>query len=505
MSGQFRQRFQGVMNASENDRQKLERLLNSVKRRLFFTSFLQHVARASVVILPIATVLTAGFKRWSQGPTVLIPAGAGLALVLIYALIRSARGVGKQLECALAMDKQANLKDRISSALEFLRDGELDVVRQAQVQDAVRHGQALDAKLVFKFQWPRASGWVAAAMAALILTFFVPSIQLPANAMRATDPVREAQVNELKQLEKELAQKDQNPELEDVLKQLQEMRKRFEKGEISERDVMMQLARLDENLRDRSKNSSAENLDGEMNMILPHLMSAAATLEAATAIKENKLDKAAQEFENLGEKVKKDELNKDEKRQLAMNMGVAASKLGGKEKSNLGGDFSKASESLEKSDSNGFCSACKSIGDKLQTLKKCKSMASACNKLGLCKSALAQCNNKELGYKVGPKTQSKNKGGLKAGTAASGNPLGERSRLESSYRQMLKVQGQAGEGPVQSETEVTDGQLSPSQLDLKEVHANFAAVGEEAIEKEDVPLSQRFHVKRYFQAIRPQE
>src|ERR1043166_7346977 len=41
--------------------------------------------------------------------------------------------------------------------------------------------------------------------------------------------------------------------------------------------------------------------------------------------------------------------------------------------------------------------------------------------------------------------------------------------------------------------------------DSKEVHANYAAVAEEVIEKEDIPLSHRYHVKRYFQAIRPSE
>jgi len=240
-----------------------------------------------------------------------------------------------------------------------------------------------------------------------------------------------------------------------------------------------------------------------MNTILPHLMSSAATKQMAAAIKEDKLDKATRELQKVDEKVKKDQLESKEKRELAMNMGMAASKLGGKDKSAFGGDFAKASESLEKSDSEGFSSACKSIGDKLQSMKKCRSMASMCNKLGLCKSGF--CQSKERGFSLAPKALSDKKGGLKAGTGASGNPLGEESRLASSYRKMLQVSGQAGEGPVQSETEVTEGQLSASQLDLKEVHANFAAVAEEAIEKESIPLSHRYHVKRYFQAIRPQE
>ena len=95
--------------------------------------------------------------------------------------------------------------------------------------------------------------------------------------------------------------------------------------------------------------------------------------------------------------------------------------------------------------------------------------------------------------------------GLKAGTAASGEPLGEANRLEASYRQLMHVKGHAASGPVETETEVTEGQLFASQVSIQELHANYAAVTEEAIENEAIPLSHRQHVKRYFQAIRPKE
>lgn len=106
---------------------------------------------------------------------------------------------------------------------------------------------------------------------------------------------------------------------------------------------------------------------------------------------------------------------------------------------------------------------------------------------------------------MSPKQQNKNKGGLKAGTAASGNPFGDANRLTDSLKQAVRISGEAGAGPVQSETEITEGQTSASQIHLKELHAKFAATAEEVIEKEDVPLSHRYHVKRYFQSIRPQE
>jgi hypothetical protein len=126
----------------------------------------------------------------------------------------------------------------------------------------------------------------------------------------------------------------------------------------------------------------------------------------------------------------------------------------------------------------------------------------ACQKIGTCKSCLGQCDSKELGYTLGLKQEGKKKGGLKAGTAASGDPFGESSRLADSYRKLMKVSGQSGEGPVESETEITEGQLSPSQIKAKDVHATFAAVAKRLLKRKHSP-GHRYHVKRHFQSIRP--
>lgn len=487
----------------QNQGQILEKVLRNVRRALFWRSFFVYLARTSLIFLPLLAVAIAGDQRWNDGRSSLLLAGLGAGMFFLIPLTLALLGLGDAVRGALMLDDRAELKDRVSSAYEFLKEGgELDEAHAVQVRDAIERAQKIDCSKIFQFRWPKYSSALPIVAVLLILSFFMPGLR-PAKAVAVVDPAKMAQIEQLKELERELAQKDEHKELEDVLKKLQQLRERFDKGEINERDVLLQLARLDEDLRNKTQETGAENLEKEMNTILPHLMSSSASRQVASAIKEDKLDKAAEELQKLDQKVARQELSNQDKRELAMNMGMAASKLGGKDKSAFGGDFSKASESLEKSDSEGFSSACKSIGEKLQTMKKCRSMASACNKLGLCKSGF--CQSKEQGFSLAPKALSKGKGGLKAGTGASGNPLGEDSRLASSYRKMLQVSGQAGEGPVQSEVEITDGQLSASQLDLKEVHANFAAVAEEAIEKESIPLSHRYHVKRYFQAIRPQE
>jgi hypothetical protein len=343
-------------------------------------------------------------------------------------------------------------------------------------------------------------------LALFVFSFFVPS-SAPAKQTATNDPVRQAQLQQLEDLKQELMAKQDLPEdVQEVLKKLEEIQKQFERGEIAERDVMLQLGRLDENLRSKLAELGVENLESEMNSMVPHLSASAATMDAAKAMKEKQFDKAAEELKTLGDKVAEQKLSKEDQKKLAAQLGAASAKLGKKKSSDsFSGDLAQASESLEKSDNDGFKSACKGMSDKLGLLKKCQGMKSACNKLGLCKACLGQCDNKQLGYVLAPKTFSKSKGGLKAGTGASGDPLGDPSRLADSYKQMLQISGQAGQGPTETETEITDGQLSQSKLTAKELHASYAAAAEEVIEKENVPLSHRYHVKRYFQAIRPQE
>lgn len=464
------------------------------------------LVRALFAVLPVTAVLVAVDQRWNQGRASVIISLLAAFGMTAFALVLGLRGLGERVRSALTLDEQAHLKDRVSSAWEFMGLGHLSEAHLVQIRDAIRHAEGLDYGKVLGMQWPRHALALPLLVALFVFSFFVPSLA-PAKQTAMKDPVRLAQLRQLEELKQELQAKQDLPEeLQDVLKKLEDVRKQFERGEIGERDLMLQLGRLDESLRNKVAELGVENLESEMNAMVPHLSASAVTMEAAKAMKEKQFDKAAEELKNLGEKVADKKLSKEDQKKLAAQLGAASAKLGKKKSSDsFSGDLAQASEALERSDSEGFKSACKGMCDKLDLLKKCNGLKSACNKIGLCKACLGQCDNKELGYKLGPKVFAKGKGGLKAGTAASGDPLGDPNRLADSYKKMLQISGQAGQGPTETETEITDGQMSQSQLTAKELHANYAAAAEEVIEKENVPLSHRYHVKRYFQAIRPQE
>src|SRR5262249_19677200 len=163
--------------------------------------------------------------------------------------------------------EQAKLKDRISSAFEFAVQGQLDEASQVQLRDAIRHAESLDLKQVFRFHWPRFARLLPVAAILLGLAFLGPPHSAPATKTDVS--AKQAQLELLKDLQQELKQQEvKDPELAEVLKQLEKIHRQFEKGEISEREVMLQLGRLDENMRQKAQNLGVENLEAEMNTII---------------------------------------------------------------------------------------------------------------------------------------------------------------------------------------------------------------------------------------------
>ncbi len=491
----------------ENEHKALQQLVRAARRRLFLNGAGKGVALAALSVLPLAALLVAASQRWGI-PALATYAGAGALLAFVMAAFAAGwRNQGRRVHPALALDEGAQLKDRLSSACEFLGQPTLGEPEQTQIRDALRHAAGLDCGRVLRFQWPRYSAALPVVLVAFVASFLVPPLVPATKAGLAQDPVKAAQLEQLAELSQDLASKSETPEeLRDVIAKLQELRERFERGEVGEREVMLELGRMDEALRAQIAQSGVENLASELETVVPHLAANAASSPLAQSLRQEKFEKAQQDLAALAEQVEKQQIPAEELKKLAAQMGTASSKLGKKKSdASFSGDLAEASKCLEGSDCEGFKSACNSMGKKLGLLAKGNSLKSACNKLGLCKAGLGQCSSKELGYREGPKTESKTKGGLKAGTGASGDPLGDPSRLKAGYQQMLQIAGQAGRGPVESETETTEGQMSESSAAARKIHAEYAAVAEEVIESEEIPLSRRHHVKRYFQAIRPAE
>src|SRR5262245_14027423 len=215
--------------------QTLERLLADARRRLFLKSLQFNLILAAVLLLPFAAALVAVSQRWYHGKGSLPIVLGAIGVAVVFAAIKAWSQLGGKVASALAIDEQAQLKDRISSAFEFAAQGQLDEASQVQLRDAIRHAESLDLKQVFRFHWPRFARLLPVAAIVLVLAFLVPPISAPATTKDG--PAKLAQLELLKDLQQELQlQEVKDPELAEVLKQLEKIHKQFEKGEISERE-----------------------------------------------------------------------------------------------------------------------------------------------------------------------------------------------------------------------------------------------------------------------------
>ncbi len=485
------------------EKAKLDELLSLVRRRIFQRTFIAHIVHYSLAALPLAAVWIACSRRWS-GLASGVEMGVWVILgVIVAALFSAWHSMAGKREAALELDANAGLKDRIASALQFIEEARDSEAHALQIRDAIAHAGRVHAREALPVRLPGSSLLLPLALAVFFLSFLTPPGLQPQIATNAESAVKRLQLAELRRLREALLEEGRDEDLARTVERLRALERQFVDGKLGERDLMLELGRLNERMEKTTHDAGVGLLEAELNAMVPHLMAAEPTAPVARAIEKDQLDEAAEELEKLAEKMEQQRLTPEEKNDLQTSLGAGADELGQKLDKSFGPDLAKASEALGKSDDKSFSAACSSMGEKLRLCRKVRLLKAASRKVGDCKTALGQPDSDKAGEALAARTSDQDNNSV--GDASSDKPVGERDRLSESYRNLLRVSGMAGDGPVETETEILEGQVSVSQVRIQEIHASFSEIAEEAIENEIIPRSRRRHVKRYFQTIRPAE
>ncbi|MFB3787524.1 MAG: coiled-coil domain-containing protein [bacterium] len=489
------------------DREAMNRILRYARRRIYWYDALYTLLGAGLFLYPPAGILIGADHRWGREQWSLWIAISVNSILMAYSLMKPFLQLGRNVKTAFRIDQDGRLQDRICSAYKFMEqrdlaalDPHLEEPCRWQIQDAIQHAYILRTQTVFRFPRPRYVMYLPVALLIFIGGFFIPPAFLPLETAAGVPAGRALQLNELETLEEQLRREEfrEDQEVLKAVEKIQEVKRRFEKGEMNERELMLELARLQEHLEQSMSALGVQKMFNEVSVLLPHLKSSSATTALAKALQEENYDQAIDELNQLAEAVEKDRLTLQERRDLAANLGVAASKLKTGTQLSFKNDLQLASDALKRSDNPDFKEAARMIQEKLELMIRACRLRSACRKILARKAYMG-------GYGMG--NAGMGSGGARGpgiGTGAM-DPFGEASRLNGGKPNPMQVKGQLGAGEVESEIEVTDGQLSASQLERKERQADFSAQAEEVIENEDIPLGHRFHVKKYFQAIRPRD
>ncbi|HEY5952267.1 MAG TPA: hypothetical protein VIV40_42510, partial [Kofleriaceae bacterium] len=132
----------------------------------------------------------------------------------------------------------------------------------------------------------------------------------------------EAILNELKNV----AQRDQVPELDEFAHKLEKLLEKAENGEITKQELLEELSKAEQALNKDAEPNQAE-IDKQMGDMGKELAKQEMTKELGEALQKNDLKKAKEEFEKLAEKLDKKQLSEKQKEELGKQMEKVAKQM----------------------------------------------------------------------------------------------------------------------------------------------------------------------------------
>ena len=415
---------------------------------------------------------------------------------ILGAIIGLARGRGYG-RAASAIDTRYGLKDRVVTALDFGRRAEPTPLHELQLADAEEHLRQVDPRRVVPFRTPKALPWAVGACLVALALLHWPRPNAHASPAAPLDAVTAAADDaraSLEELEK-AAEKEDDKDLQKLVKRLQEKIEEMKQPGVDLREALAKLSEMQSAIAAQQALYNVGLVDSQMKSLGEAMASAQALESAGNALAQEKYTKAAQELEQAEPK-----FDRKEAKALKEKLKKAAQAMGAAGLGELSESTSDLAESLaDEATSQGELKRLgklarahgrrKTINDllKLQTqnLSECK---------GNCqKNSTAQIRLRKKS----------NNPSSNLGMGISGNIDGEKTDIGSTRKQE-KVDGQAGEGPSETETTHSPEGRQAANREYRELYTKYARMTEAALNSEPIPLGHRQTIRRYFELIRPQ-
>ncbi|MEL6106098.1 MAG: hypothetical protein AAFU85_08680 [Planctomycetota bacterium] len=472
---------------------------------MFLASLLTGVSRGVLIgvgcALLFAVLRSTGVtqEHWSW---VFAMIGAGAAAGLIWGANKGA----SNLSAARLIDEHYNLKDRSITTLDFVNQSEnAEPAKRLQIEEAVRRieqSKVNPCDCVPLETWNKSLQWsagLAAAAAVLLLLGTAGNNKVEAKQSLALASQQSIELREtmIPELEEALEDVD-DPEIEELLKELREKVEEMETEIVEENDLMATLSEMEQSLADARDAMQLEWTDATMKALAAAIKPSDELKNAAASMESENYEKASEQLEA----VDPSKMGDKQRRAVADNLKKMLAKLDPGQNGQLSENISQLAEGLEKKNS----SECKKCLSKLAS--QCKKQGQ-CKKIGQCMACqlnrLAECKGQCRGQCNGQSNIAKksNSPSLKAGRAASGQPLGSEATKINSSRNEEQLTGMQGDGP--SETEILQAPEGEQQAARKFAgkYDQFKREAEAVLNSEPLPMGHRETVRNYFEAIRP--
>jgi hypothetical protein len=465
---------------------------------------------------------------------------------------------------AASADRRLGLRDRIGSALHFLRAGALSGMDRAAVLDALGYLDALKAREAFPMRRPYGSSAAAICLGVLLLAQILP---IPPLLLSPREREEKAELREVaarieplaKQLEEAATQVD-DQEAAQVSKQLKKLAQQLQRGQVSKKQALLNLSELEKKVQrldqKLAKPKTAEELADSLRQAQQDSIGQKAS-ELARQAAERGDKEAAKQLEQLARQAQQTDdqqkLNdlarqlEERAAKLGASLGLPPGLLGALSQSVAGADPGLSEQALKdlaeaakdwpkdlsKEELEALAAELKELsklldGSDLKELSKLLSEASECLKSGNCdkagaalgkaaklaKGALAKaklaavCRSCKLGLGrcKGGNVIVYGRGGPMPQKAIPPNAPGTQlfaPRQSENPGDLERVRAQINpQGPMLATTEKGAPPTGgASRVPYYEVISDYSKTAEEALAKEEVPPAYRGTVRDYFRAL----
>lgn len=401
------------------------------------------------------------------------------------------------------LDRELQLKDRLSSALQFLQIENPGPMQQLQIADA-RHclaSASLNQLLPLRTpaDWKRGLAITAfGTLLAIVGPAGWPSTgDMPSPTATA---VRESQrmQAELQSLE-EAARESADPDLQQTLESMNRTLQDLQSQPLPPEEAFAKLADMENSLQQlQQKLNNPAALQQLQN--IGEAMSATDDLEdVGSMLSEGKLEQAAAALA----KTQTPRLDRSERRtvseklqQVQQQFQQSAKPQGSQKIAEAAG---KMAEGLQNGDDQKFQDAAQGLAAEARRLAGQKKLS---DMLQQQMQSLAQARS-EFESEAGNQAQGQGKGGNKAGKGTAGDPQGQQNARNAAGSELKLTGDDSGTGD--SETEKSEGQPQEQQAErqYRQNAQRYEALSEAALRSEPIPPGQKSLIRRYFQLIRP--
>lgn len=486
--------------------------IRHVRRRLNVQGYFQTLAKflliGLLVCVPIV-IVDSLISSFNIPPYVFACIAAGIALVsYIVCLIRPI----DLHEAARAIDIDGSLKDRVVSGLEQIERKTNETLTELQLKDTTERLQAIPLKQVARYTVPRETKYVALVVIFVVALSFVEFFAPPATSTEidySPQIAAEADVllNTIDEAKKD-AELSEDEELKEIIEEIEKRTQELKKPQITPKEALARMTELTALLKTKIDPIKMAQQEALMKGLGQQFIGNPILGEFGQKLKKGDYKEAAEKLDKVAKDIPK--FDQEQKQNLSDELKRAGNSLKDSDLSGLGGQLSGAGDAMEGNDSEGaqqkLNASSKSIRN-FDLLKnrnqKLEELLCACEE---CKNCIGACcgagNGNNLGE--GLTKMLSNNPSEKAGMKTSESQHGDLTSLDSTLN-LEKLKGVQGEGDSSVETTKASAEGQESSLSYKDAYMKYQKLSEDAMTEEQIPLSYKFYVKRYFESIKPVE